>query len=97
MPDERKPCRHQRRSLSLKRKEQGFGVVETSGTAFDKGSLSCRELVDLQEENWGNVKSFENIDICTLVRVRKNIFFTVSLSATSQLSKICFDYQGIIF
>ena len=31
VPRERKPCRHQRRSLFRKRKEQRFGVVETSG------------------------------------------------------------------
>ena len=56
MPDERKPRRHQRRSLSQKGKEQGFRVVEMSETSFDEGNLSCRELGELREEQTGNKK-----------------------------------------
>ena len=56
VPDERKPRRHQRRSLSQKGKEQGFRVVEMSETSFDEGNLSCRELGELREEQTGNKK-----------------------------------------
>ena len=43
VPDERKPRRDQRRSLSQKRKEQGFRVVEMSETPFDDPSHAENE------------------------------------------------------